>query len=253
MLNWNQMLLLFSTTFSVSTFALGTTVMAQSSGHATSSQPNPIAELEQFIVRPGHEATVRQALLGMVQATRAEHSNLAFEVFVSRDNPDQYFTWDLWEDGSAADAHDRSDPELATRPYLLAPPSRSRARMLSQLDTGSAKKHPTGSPTQFTLVPFFIAKEGKVEAMRKAHLAMIGPTRSEPGNIDYDLFASVESPNVMFLFENWDNKEALNVHMAKPYFTRYVRGQADAAAVVPWTYLTLQMISPPKNDEGAQR
>jgi quinol monooxygenase YgiN len=221
--------------------------------NAARSAGPPVAELEQLVAKPGDEADVRDALLGEVQPTRTKLGNVGFDVLVSKDNPAQFFVWGLWKTEAAADAHDRSPPEFHVRQHLLAPPSFSRAHMLSSLDTSPGKKHPVGSPDQLTLVPFFIAKEGQAKTMRIAHLQMIQPTRSEPGNIDYDLFASDEDPKVMFFFENWNNKGALAAHMAKPYFTQHVRGQADAAAVVPWTYLTLQMISLPAfNGEKGQ-
>ena len=239
--------------FGLTALALATTAKSQTGSKPASSVLSPIAELKQFVEKPQEEGALREALLNMVQPTRAERGNVVFDVLVPKDNPAQFFVWELWQTESAAETHNRSNPEVAFRQHLLAPMSRFRARMLSQFDTSATKKHPAGSVSQLTLVPFFIAKEGKAMAIRDAQLAMVEPTWSEPGNIDYDLYESIKNPNIILFFENWNDKTALDLHMAKPYFSQYVRGQADAAVVVPWTYLALQMISPPAHHQEGQQ
>jgi quinol monooxygenase YgiN len=103
-----------------------------------------------------------------------------------------------------------------------------------------------------TLVPFFTIMKGEVDSVRDAHLSMVESTRAEPGCIDYDLYQSHDDPSVMFFYENWTDPEALRRHMNTPNFYRFVRGEIDRRLVVPWTALTMAMLSEPDSGPGAR-
>jgi hypothetical protein len=77
---------------------------------------------------------------------------------------------------------------------------------------------------------------------------MVEPTRVEPGCLDYDLYQSTDDPSVMFFYENWTDADVLSRHMNTPNFYRFVRGDIDARLVVPWTALTMTMLSEPAPD-----
>jgi quinol monooxygenase YgiN len=131
-------------------------------------------------------------------------------------------------------------------PDLVAAPMLSFARPLSTPDTRPDRPRPiASSPAQVTLVPYFIIRPGEVEAVRRAHLTMVEPTRAEPGCLGYDLYQLREDPSVMFFYENWTDQDALSRHMNTVNFYRYVRGDVDARLVAPWTAHTMTMVSEP--------
>jgi quinol monooxygenase YgiN len=213
--------------------------------------PERIAVLAQFIAKPGRETTVRDALLGLVQPMRAAARNISYDVHQLKNNPAAFYILQNWADRGALDAH-LASPQLQTplteqvAQDLVAPATLTHARILSSPDANPDRPRPAAnSSTQVTLVPFFTIKAGQVEAVRRAHLSMLEPTRAEPGCLDYDLYQSMEDPSVMFFYENWTDQAALERHMNTPNFYRAVRGEIDARLVVPWTAHIMTMISEP--------
>lgn len=71
---------------------------------------------------------------------------------------------------------------------------------------------------KLTVVARVKAKPGKEEEVRKELLALTGPTRSEPGCINYDLHQDLDNPSVFMFYENWKSKEDLDKHMETAHF-----------------------------------
>ncbi len=78
---------------------------------------------------------------------------------------------------------------------------------------------------KLTVVARFKAKPGMEETVQKALMALVGPTRSEAGCINYDLHQSQEDKTLFLLYENWTSKKALDEHLAMPY----LKGLLDRA------------------------
>lgn len=210
----------------------------------------PVTILAQFIARPGRESAVRSALLDRVEPTRAASGNGGFDVHHVRNDPATFYTLESWTDLAAREAHE-SAPRIRAvmetiAPELVAPPAESRARMISSPDPRPDRPRPVAdSPDQLTLIPFFKIKADEIDAVRRAHLGVIESTRAEAGCIDYDLYQSLDDPSVLFFYENWTDADALAAHASTPNFYRVVRGEIDRRLVVPWTALTLTMVSEP--------
>jgi quinol monooxygenase YgiN len=73
------------------------------------------------------------------------------------------------------------------------------------------------SNTQLTVVAVLRAKEGRSEELGRRLLAVVEPTRKEPGNINYDLHQSNDDQNVWMVYENWKSPAALDDHFATPH------------------------------------
>ena len=223
-------------------------------GSTTSEQ---LTVLMQYIAKPGRDADVRDAILRSVEPTRAAVGSISHAVHQLKNNPAAFYVLQDWTDQAALDAY-RATPGVASvlmeqaAADLVAPPMRRRARMLSRPDQRANRPRPVAnSSAQVTLVPFFTISEGEVDAVRQAHLAMVEPTRAEPGCLDYDLYQSLDDPSVMFFYENWTDSDSLARHMNTPNFYRFVRGDIDGRLVVPWTALSMTMISEPARARGS--
>ncbi|CAB4769705.1 MAG: antibiotic biosynthesis monooxygenase [Actinobacteria bacterium] len=63
-------------------------------------------------------------------------------------------------------------------------------------------------------------------AHRDHALAEIAPvvaaTATEEGNVHYRYYADLEDPNVLLLFEEWRDDEALQAHFAQPYVLSFL-------------------------------
>lgn len=95
-----------------------------------------------------------------------------------------------------------------------------------------------------TVVAVLEAKPGKEDELNKALLELIAPTRQEDGCINYDLHRSVDDPKTFLFYENWTGKQALDVHMASPHLTSFVK-RAKELLARPLDVTFYEMVSEP--------
>jgi quinol monooxygenase YgiN len=62
-------------------------------------------------------------------------------------------------------------------------------------------------------------KEGVRDEVVALVEGLIEGSRSEDGNISYQLFQSTEDPNILAFFEQWKDEEAMAVHRGSEHFT----------------------------------
>jgi quinol monooxygenase YgiN len=60
------------------------------------------------------------------------------------------------------------------------------------------------------------AKPGQEAAVRQQLLALVEPSRRDPGCINYDLHEASEQPGRFLFHENWESKAHLEAHLQKP-------------------------------------
>jgi len=73
--------------------------------------------------------------------------------------------------------------------------------------------------TKPTLMVIFKAKAEHVDDVRSHLLAMIDPTRAEPGCESYVLHESTEGDGVFAFYETWTTQEHWATHMTQPHLT----------------------------------
>ena len=61
------------------------------------------------------------------------------------------------------------------------------------------------------------AKPGQEDAVKEALLALVEPTRKEPGCLCYNLHQSKSDPTQFMFYEQWASKEALDAHGKTPH------------------------------------
>ena len=85
---------------------------------------------------------------------------------------------------------------------------------------------------QVTVLARIKAKSGMETQLRDELLALIGPTHSEEGCINYDLHQSNEDPTHFIFYENWKSQEDLDQHLGMPYLQEFL-GKADEILAEP--------------------
>jgi quinol monooxygenase YgiN len=85
---------------------------------------------------------------------------------------------------------------------------------------------------QVTVLARIKAKSGMETQLKDELLALIGPTHSEEGCINYDLHQSNEDPAHFIFYENWKSQEDLDQHLGMPYLQRFL-GKADEILAEP--------------------
>ncbi|HGF5258546.1 TPA: putative quinol monooxygenase [Vibrio parahaemolyticus] len=94
--------------------------------------------------------------------------------------------------------------------------------------------------SKVTVVASFVAKEGQIENLKNALMALIEPTRREEGCIRYDLQQSIENAAKLTMLEEYQNQSALDYHNGQPYLANLIN-QLDTLAESAdiETYLTI--------------
>ncbi len=68
-----------------------------------------------------------------------------------------------------------------------------------------------------TAITFITGKEGKEEELKGELLKLSAPTRTEAGNLRYDLYQSPDKPNRFMRYEVWRSPQALEDHKLTPH------------------------------------
>lgn len=93
------------------------------------------------------------------------------------------------------------------------------------------------------LIAVLKAKAGQTEALRDALQALLLPTREEPDNLDYALFQLRDAPDTFYMRESWRDQQALDEHIAQPYFQAFI-GQMEILLAEPLRLDYLTPIAP---------
>jgi quinol monooxygenase YgiN len=81
-----------------------------------------------------------------------------------------------------------------------------------------------------TVVARIKAKKGMEETFNQELMALVAPTRSEKGCINYDLYRSIDDRSVFMFYENWVSKEDLDKHLAMPYMKSHMEKAREMLA-----------------------
>jgi quinol monooxygenase YgiN len=65
---------------------------------------------------------------------------------------------------------------------------------------------------QVTVLALVKAKEGMEETVKRELMALVNPTRSELGCVNYDLHQAAEDKSLFMFYENWNSMEDLEKH-----------------------------------------
>jgi quinol monooxygenase YgiN len=76
------------------------------------------------------------------------------------------------------------------------------------------------------------AKRDQINPTRAALETLIGPTRAEPGCVEYTLHESADEPGLFAFFERLKSKQALDEHLQTPHVAR-LRARADELFAEP--------------------
>jgi quinol monooxygenase YgiN len=86
------------------------------------------------------------------------------------------------------------------------------------------------SDKKVTVVARIRAKGGMEEKVKQELLALVSPTRSEKGCINYVLHQSVENKTLFMFYENWVSKKDLDGHLKMPYMKSHLEKAKEILA-----------------------
>lgn len=98
--------------------------------------------------------------------------------------------------------------------------------------------------TDETLISIAVlkARAGQREQLRQSLLALIEPTRAEPGCLDYVLFELQDEPGTFYMREAFTSAAALDIHKATPHFLAFA-ARAGELLAEPLRLIILDRVS----------
>jgi quinol monooxygenase YgiN len=78
----------------------------------------------------------------------------------------------------------------------------------------------------FALAARWVIREGEEEAVLEAIRQLAGPTRAEPGVLLWQPHRDLDDPRVLFIYEQYADREAYEAHGASAHFARWGKGEA---------------------------
>ena len=67
----------------------------------------------------------------------------------------------------------------------------------------------------------FDAKPGRLDQLRKEMLAIIQPTRAEPGCVEFHLYEETNASGTLFVHSLWKDDAAVDAHLQFPHMKRF--------------------------------
>lgn len=86
------------------------------------------------------------------------------------------------------------------------------------------------SKQALTVIARVKAKEEKVRQAKKILTGLVGPTRAEPGCINYVLHQSTDDVCSFAFLEKWADRAALDSHLQTPYLKAFLAQVDDLLA-----------------------
>jgi quinol monooxygenase YgiN len=94
------------------------------------------------------------------------------------------------------------------------------------------------------------ARAGKEAEVRRLLLALVAPSRTEAGCLNYDLHQSAADPAEFMFYENWTSRAALDAHAAMPYLDEF-DALSEGLLAAPVEISFWQMSSAPAHEKEA--
>jgi len=85
------------------------------------------------------------------------------------------------------------------------------------------------------------AREGEERAVEEALREVMGPSRAEPGCLDFHLFRSMRDPRLFFIHSRWLDEVAFQHHAVLPHTEHFLK-KVDVLLDQPREVSRTQMI-----------
>jgi quinol monooxygenase YgiN len=94
---------------------------------------------------------------------------------------------------------------------------------------------------QLTVIAFIRAKKGAEKELGNRLLALVGPSRAEPGCINYHAHRDEQNPGEWVMYENWKDRSDLEHHFTMPYHKAFIADLPKfVEGEIEMHYLTMQ-------------
>ncbi|WP_115576234.1 putative quinol monooxygenase [Xanthomonas campestris] len=77
--------------------------------------------------------------------------------------------------------------------------------------------------TRISKIAFFAAKHGEEAALGEQLLALVGPSRAEPGSMRYEILQDSNDDGLWTVLEDWRSEADFDFHMATDYVRAFMQ------------------------------
>jgi quinol monooxygenase YgiN len=95
-----------------------------------------------------------------------------------------------------------------------------------------------------TVLAHVVAKPGMESQVRDIFLSIVGPARTENGNLSYDLVESIDDPATFVSIETWKSADILQAHLSSQGIKDVIAKIAPLLAAPP-SIVAFKMLSDP--------
>jgi quinol monooxygenase YgiN len=99
-----------------------------------------------------------------------------------------------------------------------------------------------------TVIARIKAKTGLEDRVREVLMALVSPTRTESGCINYDLHEAAEEKGLFMFYENWTSRKDLDEHLHMPYLQSFLKKSEELLAepiqITLWDMISQHADSP---------
>ena len=94
----------------------------------------------------------------------------------------------------------------------------------------------------FRAIAHLKAKPGKSQTLKEALLALIEPTRNEPGCMEYVLYEDHATEGIFYMSEEFENEAAFDAHIQSDHFQNFAK-MTDELLVDPVNVIRINRVS----------
>ena len=169
-----------------------------------------------FKAKPGKRDVLRQALISLIDKTRAEEGSVSYHLYEDREDADRFIFHEIWANETLWKKHMQSE-HIA---HLLAAAGELFAEEpVIQRWQRSVAPIPVIEPDSLVLFAYNRSLPGVEKKWQKILEDLIAPTLAEKGALHYELHISKEDPLDFMFHETWKTVGTWNDHMVAPHLT----------------------------------
>ncbi|WP_285163903.1 putative quinol monooxygenase [Shewanella goraebulensis] len=177
-------------------------------------------QIIKFTVKPEYQTEFKAALVTNKRGTTNEAGNIEMSIFVDNNNPNVFFAYERWANQQALEQH-------MAMPYtadMIALFDSALDKPVELFNLGETNPVPVAlkpaNPEDEVFIIIFIFKINP--QMRQQLLTQfeqhITHTRTEPGNLLFDLYTVEGDDNTIAVYEHWRKEsDVWDIHFNQPY------------------------------------
>ena len=175
-------------------------------------------------VVPGSSGKAMTTLRSLRAAARKADGSVRFEILQRRERPNHFAIMEIWKDYAAFQASLASDARKQFRDNIQALQAAGHDERphtglaVGEIAAGAGAGTKGQAVYVVTHVDFIPPKKDEGIA---ALQALAGPSRSEAGNLRYEVQQQNNRPNHLTLFEVWKDHKALEAHESAEHTKRF--------------------------------